>query len=225
MELSSLEKSPGRFKIDKAKRFQVLSSIQKHQKQVPVQYQGIYGPGDIASPHEIVGNKPTHGSTTSLAEGLSASESQKLFSPLKSYKQVSQGFGQRSDFTKLEQQEHDTGFIYEGAFNQNTIRVSAQKNVKNKEGAHSFGNNFSQYQKVVIPGRDARSHYYGRGPAHYLGPQSIDLKLLKRNRNGYSLNKTDRGLVPIKAKFKQMRKHASPGPGAYETQSVISRLE
>ena len=41
---------------------------------------------------------------------------------------------------------------------------------------------------------EAQNFYFGRGPASYLGVDSIDLKLLKRNKNGFTLARKDRGL-------------------------------
>jgi hypothetical protein len=51
-----------------------------------------------------------------------------------------------------------------------------------KAGKSTFGTPFASYTKVLVP--NGRNHYFGKGPACDIGIQSLDLKLLKRNKCG-----------------------------------------
>lgn len=82
-------------------------------------------------------------------------------------------------------------------------------------GQSTFGSPFSKYAKVIVP--EAKNFYFGRGPApSYLGVEALDLKLLKRNKGGFALNRSDRGLDPIPLKDLK----PTPGPGAYDHQAL-----
>lgn len=78
-------------------------------------------------------------------------------------------------------------------------------------GQSTFGSPFSKYDKVLVP--EAKNFYFGRGPGpSYLGVEALDLKLLRRNKGGFSLNRSDRGLDPIPLKGLKR----TPGPGSYD---------
>ena len=69
-----------------------------------------------------------------------------------------------------------------------------KKGVKRKKDFTTFGAKFDSYQKVMA--NHSPYHYYGRGPDTYLGTESKDLKLLRKNERSYSLTKTERGVLP-----------------------------
>ena len=65
------------------------------------------------------------------------------------YRQVSMGFGSRSDFTKMPQQGYDPGFVYD----QNklhSINYNVSRRKENNPDKHSFGANYDRYDKSVV---------------------------------------------------------------------------
>ena len=68
-------------------------------------------------------------------------------------------------------------------------------------------------------------HYYGRGPDTYLGTESTDLKLFRKNEKSYSLTKTERGVLPKLSPSRVDDYRRSPGPGSYNTANAYSKLE
>ena len=87
------------------------------------------------------------------------------------------GFGKRSDFTKVPQQSHDPGFLYDHEKNQSIAnRVSRNKQLS--QAMNTFGTSYAGYDKSVVG--ESLQHWQGRGPACNLGNDGTDMKLLKR---------------------------------------------
>ena len=87
------------------KKFLEPSSIKTLKETLPIQYGGQY---DVDS----VNNGYTE--VLKRVNGKTLAETESLHKDMKRhYRQVSMGFGKRSDFTKMPQQEHDPGFVYD----------------------------------------------------------------------------------------------------------------
>ena len=75
--------------------------------------------------------------------GKTLKETESLHHDMKrSYRQVSMGYGRRSDFTKMPQQNYDPGFVYD----QNKVHSIDAKLSRNKQAnriSHTFGSNYN----------------------------------------------------------------------------------
>ena len=124
---------PALGKINNEKKFREPLSVTTLRQTLPVQYAPIYNKGTIYDGD----HKPRHNKLSkSLMLGQGGDKSSDgirsvlNLSPSnvgvpsiqtqRKYKQVSMGVGNRSDFTKLPQQMHDPGFLYDMQ-NQKTI--------------------------------------------------------------------------------------------------------
>ena len=79
---------------------------------------------------------------------------------MRHYNQVSQGYGDRHDFTK--QQGRDKADFTHNYDKMGSIKY--QMEINKKKGTtrtETFGNTFSSYEKAMIPG--VKSYYLGKG--------------------------------------------------------------
>ena len=80
------------------------------------------------------------------------------------------GHGRRSDFTKMPQQEHDPGFVYD-PLKPLSIETRVKNGSINNVRENTFGAAYND--KTMVP--DTKDHYLGRGPPCDLGNHGQDL--------------------------------------------------
>ena len=130
------------------------------------------------------------------------------------YRQVSMGFGGRSDFTKMPQQGYDPGFVYD----QNklhSINYNVSRRKENNPDKHSFGANYDRYDKSVVA--EGLQHWTGRGPACNMANDGAELSVVKKRVQTYATVNRDRGLLIKSGQLKQQKTSKVPGPGSYNT--------
>ena len=169
-------------------KFRQPESVTSLRASLPIQYGGAYDNRSISNGH--IGN------LVQVKDKQSRNKQEMHMSvptTIQGYKQVTMGFGDRSDFTKVPQQGHDPGFVYnpEKSLTIANSVAETKKRAGNKDT--SFGNAYRAYEKAMVP--EGKEHWYGRGPACRLGNQSVDLKLLKKKVQTFAEPKRDRGLL------------------------------
>lgn len=111
-------------KIGSEKKFREPTSISKLRETLPIQYTDIYLTDSINNGFKDVLRR---------VNGKTKMEIESLHQDLKrTYRQVSMGFGKRSDFTKVPQQEHDPGFVYDQE-RVHSIKSRVSKNAQLKQ--------------------------------------------------------------------------------------------
>ena len=108
------------------------------------------------------------------------------------YKQVTMGRGERSDFTKVPQQEHDPGFVYDQE-KITSIKSRVSKHVQKSGNLTTFGSPFKSYEKSMVS--EGLQHWTGRGPACDFGNSSDEMRLLRKRNQTYAKQNRDRGLL------------------------------
>ena len=127
------------------------------------------------------------------------------------------GVGNRSDFTKLPQQKHDPGFLYDM---QNQKTIIQELKLKNKrdgsvQGANTFGSTYDQYTKSVIA--EGRNHYLGQGPSCDMGVDANDLTHTRKKAASIAKQTRDRGLIIKQKLWKEQKTSQMPSPGSYDS--------
>ena len=191
-------------------KFRQPVSVTKLKENLPVQYADLYEVDSVNNGFKDVLMR-VNGKTQLKTEQMSADLK-------KTYKQVTMGFGKRSDFTKLPQQQYDPGFVYD----QNKITSIASrvsKHAQNTEKITTFGSSYKQYDKSMVG--EGLQHWTGRGPACDLGNDGNDMKVLKKRNQTIAQTRRDRGLL-IQGSVKDQKSSRQPGPGMYDTVDVTS---
>ena len=123
------------------------------------------------------------------------------------------GYGKRSDFTKVPQQNYDPGFT---ANLNNAVSIQQQmtRNMQSNKALHTFGSAYEEYDKSVAS--HGLQHWTGRGPACNLGNDGSDIEQIKKKGHAFSQAKDDRGLLMI-GSVKKQKTSRQPGPADYVT--------
>lgn len=87
------------------------------------------------------------------------------------YKQISFGRSQRSDFTKIPQQQDFANVSFYDVYKSSSFARDVVKNVKRNKDYTTFGATFAQYEKVYS--HHMKYSLYGRGPSPNLGFETI----------------------------------------------------
>ena len=156
--------------IGNEKKFREPTSVTKLRETLPVSYSSAYDIDSVNNGFKEVLKR---------VNGKTMAEVQNLHQDMKrNYRQVSMGYGRRSDFTKMPQQGYDPGFVYDQQNNLHSIRTKLSKNRQSKRDAHTFGSTYQQYDKSMIA--DGLQHWTGRGPACDMGNDGMDMRVLKK---------------------------------------------
>lgn len=200
-------------KMGSEKKFRIPSSIAKMKETLPVQYGGAYQVDSINNGFSSI-LKRVNGKTMTQIESMNKDQR-------RTYRQVSMGFGTRSDFTKVPQQQHDPGFLYDQQNQVNSIKNKLSRNQQTKESSNTFGNSYNQYDKSMVG--SGLQHWTGRGPACDLPNDGKDLALTKKKVRTIANSNRDRGLL-IQGHLKDQKQSRMPGPGNYDTVDYSSMM-
>lgn len=196
--------------VGKEKKFREPSSVTRLKEYLPVQYGGSYDINSCNNGYEDV---------LRSVNGRSVLQKESHHKDMKrKYRQISMGFGRRSDFTKLPQQKHDPGFVYDmdGAI---SIKQSVSRYKQSNKVLNTFGSTYDAYDKCVA--NHGLQHWKGRGPGCNLSNDGSDLSLIRKKGHAFSQSRDDRGLL-LKGDLKQQKSSRSPGPGDYSTVDPVS---
>ena len=92
-------------KIGNEKKFRQPTSVTVLKETLPVQYGGAYNIDSVNNGFQEVLRR---------VNGKTLKETESMHQDMKRhYRQVSMGYGKRSDFTKMPQQSYDPGFVYD----------------------------------------------------------------------------------------------------------------
>ena len=191
--------------IGSEKKFRQPMSITKLKETLPVQYGGAYNIDSINNGFAHILKK---------VNGKTLKETETMHKDMKRvYRQVSMGFGQRSDFTQRPQVKYDPGFVYDQE-KITSIKSRVSKHNQQTQDKNTFGSSYKTYDKSIVA--EGLQHWTGRGPACDLANDGRDMSVLKKSIQSIAETKRDRGLL-VRGSMKKQKSSFTPGPGSYNT--------